>query len=236
MAKTLLKSLIEIQQTLIAPKNCYNQFGRYKYRNLEAIEEAIKPLLKERNCGIRFADEIVEHCGRTFLRTTLTLFNIDGEEISTTAEAEHAIEQKGMDKSQLTGCASSYARKYAMNAMFAIDDTKDADTDEFHNQTHQMPAQPQSQVQQPAPKPASRSRKTPAPEVASVAQNNASFGSTLDILPNDPYAGIKQILANLQTIDDMMNLYQEHKNEVESNADIKTLFGIRKGQIKKQTA
>lgn len=96
--------------------------------------------------------------------------------------------------------------------------------------------QPQSQVQQPAPKPASRSRKTPAPEVTSVAQNNASFGSTLDILPNDPYAGIKQILANLQTIDEMMNLYQEHKNEVESNADIKTLFGIRKGQIKKQTA
>lgn len=226
--KTLLKSLIEIQQTLIAPKNCYNQFGRYKYRNLEAIEEAIKPLLKERNCGIRFADEIVDHCGRTFLRTTLTLFNVDGEEISTTAEAEHAIEQKGMDKSQITGCASSYARKYAMNALFAIDDTKDADTDEFHNQTHQQQPQPQP-VQQP------KTRKVA--QTAPDKQNDQPhFGSTLDILKDDPYANIKQILVNLKSIDEMMALYQEHKNDVESNPDIKMLFGIRKGQINKQTA
>lgn len=226
--KTLLKSLIEIQQTLIAPKNCYNQFGRYKYRNLEAIEEAIKPLLKERNCGIRFADEIVDHCGRTFLRTTLTLFNVDGEEISTTAEAEHAIEQKGMDKSQITGCASSYARKYAMNALFAIDDTKDADTDEFHNQTHQQQPQPQ-QVQQP------KTRKAAQTEPAK--QNvQPHFGSTLDILKDDPYANIKQVLVNLKSIDELMALYQEHKNDVESYPDIKMLFGIRKGQINKQTA
>lgn len=222
MAKTLLISLIQIQQKLVAPKNCYNQFGRYKYRSLESIEEAIKPLLKERNCGIRFADEVVEHCGRTFLRTTLTLFNIDGEEIQTTAEAEHAIEQKGMDKSQITGCASSYARKYAMNALFAIDDSKDADTDEFHNQTNQ----PQSQPQQPAQKPATRSRKAPTP------QNDITFGNTLEILPNDPYASIKQILANLSSIEDMMALYNEHKNDVESNPDVKRLFSIRKDQIK----
>lgn len=227
MAKTLLKSLIEIQQNLVAPKNCYNQFGKYKYRNLEAIEESIKPLLKERNCGIRFADEIVEHCGRTFLRTTLTFFNVEGEEISTTAEAEHAIEQKGMDKSQITGCASSYARKYAMNALFAIDDTKDADTDEFHNQTHQQ--QPsQTQVMP-------KSRKTSQAEHVKM-NDKPHFGSTLDILKDDPYTNIKQILANLKSIDEMMALYQEHKNEVESNPDIKMLFGIRKGQINKQTA
>ena len=224
MAKTLLKSLIEIQQKLVAPKNCYNKFGNYKYRNLEGIEESIKPLLKERNCGIRFADEIVEHCGRTFLRTTLTLFNIDGEEISTTAEAEHAVEQKGMDKSQITGCSSSYARKYAMNALFAIDDTKDADTDEFHNQTHQ-----QQPVQQPKTRKSSRTEP--------VRQNyQPHFGITLEILNNDPYANIKQILANLKSIDEMMAFYQERKNDVESNPDIKMLFGIRKGQINKQTA
>ena len=227
MAKTLLKSLIEIQQNLVAPKNCYNQFGKYKYRNLEAIEESIKPLLKERNCGIRFADEIVEHCGRTFLRTTLTFFNVEGEEISTTAEAEHAVEQKGMDKSQITGCASSYARKYAMNARVAIDDTKDADTDEFHNQTHQQ-QQPQTQVMP-------KTRKTSQADPSQL-NDKQHFGSTLDILKDDPYANIKQILANLKSIDEMMALYQEHKNEVESNPDIKMLFGIRKGQINKQTA
>lgn len=133
----LLKSLIHIQQNLNAPKSQYNNFGKFNYRSLEDIEAAIKPLLAEQHCGIRFSDEVVDHCGRTFLRTTLTFFNEKGQNLSTTAEAEHASEKTGMDAAQISGAASSYARKYAMNAMFAIDDNKDADTDEFHQQTTQ---------------------------------------------------------------------------------------------------
>ena len=90
----LLKSLIHIQQNLNAPKDQYNQFGKFKYRKLEDIQAAIKPLLAEQSCGIRFADEIVEHCGRTFLKTTLTFFNDKGETLSTTAEAEHPRKER----------------------------------------------------------------------------------------------------------------------------------------------
>ena len=120
----LLKSLIDIQQRLDAPKGQYNNYGKYNYRSLEDIEAAIKPLLKEHSCGIRFSDQVVEHCGRTFLQTTLYFFNTKGENISITAEAEHSATKTGMDAAQITGAASSYARKYAMNALFAIAATK----------------------------------------------------------------------------------------------------------------
>lgn len=132
--EALLKSLIYIQQNLNAPKNQYNKFGNFSYRSLEDIEAAIKPLLNEQACGIRFQDEVVEHCGRTFLKTTLIFFNDKGESVSTTAEAEHSVTKSGMDSAQITGSASSYARKYAMNAMFCIDDCKDMDSNEVHNQ------------------------------------------------------------------------------------------------------
>lgn len=127
----ILKSLIHIQQNLNVPKNNYNKFGNFKYRSLEDIQAALKPLLAERNCGIRFDDEVVEHCGRTFLKTTLTLFNDKGESISTTSEAEHASEKSGMDAAQISGAASSYARKYAMNALFCIDDSPEIDSEEY---------------------------------------------------------------------------------------------------------
>jgi len=130
----LLKSLIYIQQNLNAPKDQYNSSGKYKYRSLEGIQAALKPLLADQGCGIRFEDEIVDHSGRTFLKTTLVLFNDKGQSVSTTALAEHAETKTGMDAAQITGAASSYARKYAMNALFAIDDTQDADTEAFHNQ------------------------------------------------------------------------------------------------------
>ena len=165
----LLKSLIYIQQNLNAPKSQFNNFGKFNYRSLEDIEAAIKPLLAEQHCGIRFSDEVVDHCGRTFLRTTLTFFNEKGQTLSTTAEAEHAAEKTGMDAAQITGAASSYARKYAMNAMFAIDDNKDADTDEFHQQTTQE-----------KPK-RIYSRKTATQPIDKYAPIKAALESTKDI-------------------------------------------------------
>ena len=197
----LLKSLIHIQQNLNAHKSQYNNFGKFNYRSLEDIEAAIKPLLAEQHCGIRFSDEVVDHCGRTFLRTTLTFFNEKGQTLSTTAEAEHAAEKTGMDAAQITGAASSYARKYAMNAMFAIDDNKDADTDEFHQQTTQE-----------------KPKRTYSRKTTTAA-------------PVEKYGPIKAALQATTTTTALLALYNQHKNEVEGNPEIKALFTQRREQL-----
>jgi hypothetical protein len=122
-----MKKLLEVQSKLEAPKGQTNKFGGYKYRSAEDILKALKPLLKEHELVMIINDEIVEVAGRVYVKATVTLN--DGETtISTTAYAREPINKKGMDESQVTGAASSYARKYALNGMFAIDDTKDADS------------------------------------------------------------------------------------------------------------
>ena len=123
--------LKEIQQNLKAPKGRTNTFGKYKYRSCEDILEAVKPLLGD--CTLTLSDELVVVGERYYVKATATL--IVGEEVyQTTAFARESEEKKGMDDSQITGTASSYARKYALNGLFLIDDNKDADTDEFQNQ------------------------------------------------------------------------------------------------------
>lgn len=129
-----MKELIEIQNELKAPKNLRNSFGNYNYRNLEGILEAVKPLLKKHNCTLVISDDVIE-CGiRIYVRATATITNKDGLCVSATALARESEVKKGMDDSQITGTASSYARKYCLNGLFLIDDTKDADTDEYRNQ------------------------------------------------------------------------------------------------------
>jgi hypothetical protein len=123
----LIKSLVDIQSRLKAPKSQMNNFGGYKYRNCEDILEAVKPLLKENSLILTISDEIVEISGRFYVKATATL--TDGEnQIATSALAREEESKKGMDGSQLTGASSSYARKYALNGLFCIDDTKDSDT------------------------------------------------------------------------------------------------------------
>ena len=120
-------TLNEIQQTLKAPKGQTNKFGGYKYRSCEDILEAVKPLLGD--LSLTISDEIVEVGGRVYVKATATLLNAAMEPVgSTTAFAREEESKKGMDASQLTGATSSYARKYALNGLFCIDDTKDADT------------------------------------------------------------------------------------------------------------
>jgi tagatose-1,6-bisphosphate aldolase non-catalytic subunit AgaZ/GatZ len=120
-----MKKLNEIQQTLKAPKNQVNKFGNYKYRSCEDILEAVKPLLGEAVLTIN--DEIVLIGDRYYVKATATIK--EGEEkASVSAYAREGLMKKGMDESQITGSSSSYARKYALNGLFLIDDTKDADT------------------------------------------------------------------------------------------------------------
>ena len=123
-----MKELIQIQKTLKAPKGQFNKFGNYKYRSCEDILEALKPLLYENKCTLIINDDIVSVGSRVYVKATVILKNETGEEISTTAFAREEETKKGMDSSQITGSTSSYARKYALNGMFCIDDTKDSDT------------------------------------------------------------------------------------------------------------
>lgn len=131
-----MKKLAEIQKELKAPKGQYNSFGKYKYRSCEDILEAVKPLLAKNACTLTLSDNVCEVNGRFYIVATATLTDLEsGEMVQTTALAREEETKKGMDASQITGTASSYARKYCLNGLFLIDDTKDADTDEFKKNT-----------------------------------------------------------------------------------------------------
>lgn len=137
---TLREKLTAIQAELKAPKNGYNRFGNYKYRSFEQICEAVKPLLEKHGCTLFVTDAIVPVGDRYYIEATASLLDHDpknaNEVFSVKAYARESAEKKGMDASQVTGTASSYARKYAFNGLFLIDDTRDPDTDEYHEQTH----------------------------------------------------------------------------------------------------
>ena len=127
---------MRIQTQIKAPKNLYTSFGKYNYRNAEGICEAVKPFLEKENVSLILVDDMVAIGNRYYLKATARLFdNENNENIEVSAFAREPEQKKGMDESQITGTASSYARKYALNGLFLLDDTKDADTDEYHNQT-----------------------------------------------------------------------------------------------------
>ena len=125
--------LVKVQNELKAPKSQYNSFGKYSYRNCEDILEALKPLLNEVKAIVNILDEIVLVGERYYVKATVKFIDAEtGEVVEASAMAREEETKKGMDASQLTGSTSSYARKYALNGLFAIDDTKDADTTNTH--------------------------------------------------------------------------------------------------------
>ena len=132
---TLREKLSEIQNELKAPKGQYNKFGNFHYRSAEDILEAVKPLCKKYKTVPTLSDEIELIGDRHYIKATATLWDLDenGAYIKTTAYARESEKKSGMDDSQITGSCSSYARKYALNGLFCIDDNKDADTDEQHD-------------------------------------------------------------------------------------------------------
>lgn len=143
-------TLLEVQIDLKAPKSQFNKFGGYKYRSTEDILQAVKPLLKKYGDSLELSDEPVLIGDWHYIKATATFKDHKSNETTTvTGYARESASKKGMDDSQITGTASSYARKYALNGLFLIDDTKDADTAEYHQQ--QQPRQRQS-AKRPAPK------------------------------------------------------------------------------------
>lgn len=155
---TIYEKLAKIQSTLKAPKGQYNAFGKYKYRNCEDILEAVKPLLSEVKAVVIIGDELELIGSRFYVKATARFIDCETDaQITNTAYAREEDTKKGMDGSQITGASSSYARKYALNGLFAIDDTKDSDTtngmpDQQSNQQNQQPAntapQPQLMTEQ----------------------------------------------------------------------------------------
>lgn len=150
MANTIYKKLLNIQRDLKAPKGQYNNFGKYSYRNAEDIMEALKPLLVENNAITYVEDDTIEYIGqRYYLVATISFVDVEtGEKITVKARAREEENKKGMDGSQITGAASSYARKYALSGLFLIDDNKDADSNEYHKQNNQQKPKQQGQQQQ----------------------------------------------------------------------------------------
>lgn len=142
-----MKELIAIQSELKAPKSQFNKFGGYKYRKAEDILEAVKPLLNKQKCTLTITDDIVMVGNRIYVKATATIKNEKGECETTNGWAREEEAKKGMDGSQITGASSSYARKYALNGLFAIDDNADSDTT---NDGQQQSAQQQTQTQQTA--------------------------------------------------------------------------------------
>lgn len=128
--------VVNIQNELKAPKGQYNSFGKYKYRSCEDILEGVKPLLAKYECTLTVSDEVFLIGERYYVKATACLRDCaSGETFECYGYAREEEDKKGMDASQVTGACSSYARKYALNGLFLIDDTKDADTDEYTQTT-----------------------------------------------------------------------------------------------------
>jgi hypothetical protein len=146
------EKLANVQSALKAPKGQYNSFGKYKYRSCEDIVESVKPLLKANGLLLTLSDELVLIGDRFYVKATAEIIDTkDGGIVSVSAFAREEETKKGMDGSQVTGASSSYARKYALNGLFAIDDTKDSDATNTHG--NETPTE--------APKQEQKTGKTP---------------------------------------------------------------------------
>lgn len=136
---SVYEKLLNVQSELKAPKGRKNSFGNYNYRSCEDILEAVKPILAKYSATMIMNDSLEVEGDRFYIKATASFIDVEtGEKVENTALARESADKKGMDTSQITGTASSYARKYALNGLFLIDDTKDADTDEYHKQTNKQ--------------------------------------------------------------------------------------------------
>lgn len=203
-----MKELINIQSELKAPKNQYNSFGKYSYRNAEDILEAVKPLLKKNNCHLTITDEIILIGDRYYVKATAEITN-GTDKVTASAMAREEESKKGMDSAQLTGATSSYARKYALNGLFCIDDTKDSD---YNNQGDKSDKSEKAE----APKQVS----VPAPKEVKQAPN----------VPPIPEEVLKEI-AEAQTNDDINKLWKKYVN-LRVNPDFKPKLTARNDEIK----
>jgi len=183
MSKEFYARLATIQHTLNAPKGQYNNFGKYHYRSCEDILEGVKPLLD--GLFLSISDEIVLIGDRYYVKSTATI--TDGETShSATAMAREALDKKGMDEAQITGATSSYARKYCLNGLFGIDDSKDADSNEHKQQQSNAKPQQQQQKTKPAPDAALAAFTEAAMKKATLEELKQAFAKAWQMLDGTP--------------------------------------------------
>lgn len=205
----MISKLISIQKELKVPKSQRNTFGNYNYRNCEDILEAVKPLLAKQECVLTISDSIENIGSRYYVKATARV--TDGKDsIEVTAYAREAETKKGMDDSQITGSTSSYARKYALNGLFAIDDTKDADTDEYTKKTANTGTSKPAEN-----KPEERPIKPDEPKKKVITVNGAT-----KLLTNAGYVSLK-------TIDkDKLQKMYDSGFYAEANAEMEKALGV----------
>ena len=200
---TVYEKLVKVQAALKAPKNQYNKFGGYSYRNCEDILEAAKPLCLENGCVIYLSDDIFTEAGRVYVKATARFCDVESSDsVLSTAYAREEESKKGMDGSQVTGSASSYARKYALNGLLCIDDTKDSD----------FAAEPKKEDGKPRPQGDDAPFDTTAPLMATVEQISAIEARYKDRLGQlMQHRGIQalNVLTSAQA-DEIIRRYDEH--------------------------
>lgn len=201
--------VIQAQNEIKAPKGQYNSFGKYKYRSAEDILESVKPVLLKYGLYLTLSDEIFAVGDRIYVEAVATLHDTESEQqITVQAFAREPMQKKGFDEGQITGASSSYARKYAMNGLFCLDDTKDADTDEYHNQTYQR-------------KQTQRTQRVQAPEV--LKPNKIQLDALIELAKSKGF-GVSQIArrAKVKNLEDMtMEMYTTLANGFQSLPDVK---------------
>ena len=192
-----------IQERLKVPKSQFNSFGKYHYRSCEDILEVVKPLLAEHECELVINDEIIEVGGRIYVKATASLYNAGGSLLRETCGlAREPESKKGMDESQITGAASSYARKYALNGLFLIDDVKDAD----HTNKHGVNGNG-GKKDRPRPQPQGNTAEQMVDNVKKVF----NLDDVRKLNPNQKRATLQQIL-NKCTADEVGRFKQQYKN------------------------
>lgn len=198
------EKLMNIQAELKAPKSQDNNFGKYKYRSAEDILEAAKPLLKKYESTLNLSDSVLQIGERYYVEATAILSDIkDDSTISVKAYAREENEKKGMDQAQVTGSASSYARKYALNGLFAIDDTKDSDftNDKKDEKPEQKPTQKPPAGKNPQDTPQDNRQDNPQQKATTaIPPKNAEIKPTPFVQPAEP------------TCDDCGEIIKDHKN------------------------
>ena len=227
-SNVIFDKLRAIQSELKAPKGQYNSFGKYNYRSAEDILEAVKPICHKCASVLTLSDKPVMIGDRVYIEATATLHDIDGVAIAETkAYAREPDEKKGMDESQITGTASSYARKYALNGLFCIDDTKDADTDEYQKQTKKTEPT-KAEPQKPQTKDADDKTKAEAELIVKKFEGLSSEG----FIKPSSLANMKMAYGNLKTEQDYLmfianckkNIQEAEKAKAESFDDDKIPF------------
>ena len=209
----LLEKLQKIQYEMKAPKNLFNKFGNYSYRNAEGILEAFKPFGEKYKVALVISDEIVNIGDRYYIKATATLLDIEdiNQRVNNTAYARESFDKKGMDDSQITGTASSYARKYALNGLFLLDDTKDADTDEYHEETTKKAEKKPEKKEEKKP-----ITKEQIAEIRNYFSDDTALKAMLDWFKVSAVTDLTEAQAKV-AIDRRKETLEEKKNEANAN-------------------